>query len=175
MGFAGTNCVLANFFYPPKGKFLYPFLPPFPPPKNWKEEGSKERKNREKRNEKEEEFPSKFPVAPLFLFQNKELKKEEKKEIFFSISLPFPTPKSKKRVKRRRKETKEKEKEEKKERWSIFSISYPKKKREGKKREMILFSSHFSPFRTKEIWKCGRRKYALSRSGKRKRPCLPKW
>ena len=37
---------------------------------------------------------------------------------------------------------------------------------------MILFSSHFSPFRTKGKWKLERRKHASTRSEKRKRPCL---
>ena len=134
--------------YPPKGKIDYPFphsLSPSISPRKKEETTEKKKAKKAKRRKKikkkkRQNFLRFFPVAPLFLFTNKEFKKEEKKEIFFSISLPFPTPKSKKRVKRRRKETKEKEKEEKKERGSILSISSPKKKRGGKKREMILFS-----------------------------------
>ena len=36
--------VLANFFYPPKGKFLYPFLPPFPFPKTERKKDQKKEK-----------------------------------------------------------------------------------------------------------------------------------
>ena len=120
MGFAGTSDVLAFFFYPPKGNLLYPPIslhsPSFPFPKTENQKAEKKEKIEKKGTKKRQNFLRIFPVAPLFLFQNKELKKEEKKEIFFSISLSFPTPKEEKRVKRRRKETKEKEKEEKKER-----------------------------------------------------------
>ena len=106
------------------GQFLLSSSLPIPSPekegKTEKEKGFQKEKIEKKGTKKRKNFLRFFPVAPLFLFQNKELKKEEKKEIFFSISLPFPTPKKEKRVKRRRKETKEKEKEEKKEDFFYF-------------------------------------------------------
>ena len=76
--------------YREKGNFLYPFPSPEKEGKTEKEKGFQKEKIEKKETKKRKNFLRFFPVAPLFLFQNKELKKEEKKEIFFSISLPFP-------------------------------------------------------------------------------------
>ena len=70
---ARTICVLAKMDQRPWGNFLYPLLTPFPPPKTEKKKAEK----KEKTEEKEAEFPSIFPIAPLFLFRNKEFKKKK--------------------------------------------------------------------------------------------------
>ena len=57
--------VLANFFYPPKGNFLYPFLLPFPLPKTENQKVEKKEKRTKIKQKKKTNFLQIFPVAPL--------------------------------------------------------------------------------------------------------------
>ena len=85
-GFAETTFVLANFFDPPKGKFLYPFLLPFPLPKTERKKDQKKEKIKKKGTKKRENFLRIFPVDPPIFLSQKEEKREEITKFSFSIS-----------------------------------------------------------------------------------------
>ena len=89
--------------------------------------------------EKEEEFPSIFPVAPLFLFQNKEFKKKKTRKNPSPFLSHFLLQKKKKERKEEEKKQKKRKKRRKRKKYFILSLScslsFPKKKRGEKKKE----------------------------------------
>ena len=112
-----NHYVLANFFYPPKGKLFYPpnFLIPFP--KTEKEKGFQEEKIKKKGTKKKQNFLQFFLVdSPIFL-PKKEIQKERKPNLFL-------LPKKKREQKKREKKQKERKTSIKGKRKEDFSRSH---------------------------------------------------
>ena len=161
--------VLANFVYPPKGNFLYPFPSPFPLPKTERKKDQKKEKRQKKGTKKRENFLRIFPVdPPIFLSQKEEKRKENRIHSYSHFPLRPPFPNKKKERKEERKRTKRKKRNKKKWKWGEkedFSRShflsqklkkrrvFRKKKSRKKERKIgrtsFIFSSCFSPKKKK--------------------------